>query len=95
MRIVEHNMAEELAVKLLGWKWLSFVGQPTKDHPRYPDKIRVRQLFPPRQLDDAQWNAFLYKNEAQPANGSEPLSYAYDSSNGPARLPKFTILVDE
>lgn len=94
MRIVEHNMTEELAVKLLGWKWITTIDVPTKDHPQYPEMMPVRRLMSPKQMADPSWINHFHKCNAQPSDGTEPLSYCHDSSGG-WPLPKITILVDD
>jgi hypothetical protein len=93
MRIVKHNMTEELAIRLLGWKWVTIIGIPTKDHPQYPERIPVRQLLSPDQLKDPIWIGYLDRCDAQLSDGTEPLAYCNGSSSAP--LPKITILVDE
>lgn len=97
LREIEHDIDAELAVRLLGWKWLSFMSRPMASHPEYESgkKIRCRQLFSPKQLCDARWKSFFAKEDARDATGEEPLSYAYCSSNGPAIVPKFHLLVEE
>ena len=94
-RIVEHDINEALAVKLLGWKWISFVGTPVKGTKGYPEKMRVRQLMSPSQLKHPQWIDYFNDNDAKDADMTEPLSYAYCSSMGASQPPRFTILVDE
>lgn len=96
MRILKHKMREELAIRLLGWKWMSFVDVPVPLTPGYPAKCRVRQLFSKAQLADPGWIEFLKDRSGAEATGDEPLSYSYFSSGGMvAQLPRFTILVDE
>lgn len=94
MHPIKHRLDEELAIRLLGWKWISFVGIPVRETPSYPKKTRVRQLFSKSQLEGKDWEEFARKYEAKEATGEEPLAYSYCSSQGPAMLPKFTILVD-
>lgn len=96
MRVIEHNMAEELAIRLLGWKWVSFVGIPVKGTEGYPNKCRVRQLMSAAQLKNKEWQAYLQDHQGADATGDEPLAYTYCSSGrNDARLPRFTILVDD
>jgi hypothetical protein len=92
MRVIEHDMTEELCIRLLGWKWMSFVGIPTRDTECYPNKCRVRQFFSPTQLKDKHWNEFLSENEGHKAIGTEPMHAAYRTF---ARPPRFIILVDD
>ncbi len=96
MKVVAHEMTEELAVRLLGWKWMAFDDIPIKGTPGYPAECRVRQLFSAKQLANAKWRKYLEEHNASDATGEEPLSYTYCSSGcNAARLPRFTILVDE
>lgn len=99
MRLLEttSELNEELAVRLLGWKWLSFMTRPSKSHPEYyiGKNIRCRRLFSPEELNSERWNDVFAERDARDATGDEPLAYAYCSSNGPACPPKFHILVEE
>lgn len=96
MKIVKHKLNEYLAITLLGWKWVSFVGIPVKGTEGYPKKCRVRQLLSKKQLESESWQDKLSVNEGRDAIGDEPLAYTYCSSQGSdARVPRFTILVDE
>lgn len=95
MRLLKHQLDEELAIKLLGWKWMSFIGTPVKSEPGYPEERRVRQLMSAKALKSEQWKQHLEEHEGREATGDEPLAYAYCSSQGLAALPIFTILVDE
>lgn len=92
-RILKHDMHEELAIRLLGWKWVSFVGIPVRGTDGYPTPCRVRQLFSKEQIERETFKTWLRDNQGANASGLEPLSYAYCSSSGPTPLPKFTILV--
>ena len=95
-RIVKHDMAEELAIRLLGWKWMSFVGVPVKGTEGYPNKCRVRQLMSAAQLNGKEWREYFRDHEGADATGDEPLAYTYCSSGrSDAPLPRFTILVEE
>lgn len=96
MRIIEHNLNEELAIRLLGWQWKSFVGTPIKGTAGYPTKCRVRQLLSAEQLKSDHWQKFLQENDGADATGREPLAYTY-CSNGrrDEPLPRFTILMDD
>jgi len=96
MRIIKHKMAEELAIKLLGWKWVSFIDVPIKGTEGYPKRCRVRQLLSAKQMKSERWQSFLREREASDATGDEPLSYAYCSSQGSiVALPRFVLLVEE
>jgi hypothetical protein len=97
LREVEHDIDAELAVRLLGWKWLSFMSRPVSSHPLYETRqeIRCRELFSPRQLASDTWVAWLKSKDARDATGDEPLSYAYCSSSGPERPPRFHLLIEE
>ena len=92
MRIIEeHGLDEVILQQVLGWRWMSFVGLPTRDTAGYPKVMRVRQLFSPTQLEDADW---LERYDARDADGTEPRAYCYCSSVGPAVPPRLFILVD-
>jgi hypothetical protein len=97
LREIEHDIDAELAVRLLGWKWMSFMSRPVSSHPLYETRqeIRCRQLFSPSQLADPRWSKYLAERDACEATGDEPLSYAYCSSNGPAMVPTFHVFVEE
>lgn len=84
IRVIEHEMDEELAIKLLGWRWMAFDGVPVKGTPGYPESQTVRALLPPSM-----------QKGRQVANGNEPLAYSYCSSYGHWKLPRFTILVEK
>ena len=95
-RIIKHQMTEELAVRLLGWKWMSFVGIPVKGTEGYPAKCRVRQLMSAEQLKSKEWQKHFQDHEGADATGDEPLTYTYCSSGRrDVPLPRFTILVEE
>lgn len=95
MKVIEkHGLDELILTQVLGWKWLSFIGIPTRDTEGYPAECRVRQLFSPKQLKSKEWQEHLAKCEVRDADGTEPLSYRYCSSMGPARPPRLFILVD-
>lgn len=76
------ELTEDYAVKHLGWQWWSWIGTPVKGTPGYPEKMRVRQLLSPRQMGLPGWSRKLAdpRNEARPADGTEPLDYTYCSS---------------
>lgn len=96
MKLIEqHGMDEEIAIRVLGWKWMSFVGIPTRGEKDYPAKRRVRELFSPKMLKSKQWQEFLEAHEGREADMSEPLSYRYYSSQGPAVPPRIFLLVQE
>jgi len=97
LREVEHDIDAELAVRFLGWKWMSFMSRPVSSHPLYETRqeIRCRELFSPRQLASDTWVAWLKSKDARDATGDEPLSYAYCSSSGPERPPRFHLLIEE
>lgn len=83
------SLSEQIAEAFFGWKWMAYVGTPTRDTDGYPEKQRVRQFFSPQALQSDAWKDFLAKNEAAPATGKEPLSYRYCSSQGPAFVPQY------
>lgn len=96
MRIISnHKLDDEILTKVLGWKWMAFDGAPTRGAPDYPKERRVRQLLSPKQLKSKEWKAFLEKRNGGDADGTEPLSYAHCSSQGPTIPPRIFILVDE
>ena len=96
MKILKHDLDEELAIRLLGWKWMSFVSIPVKGTPGYPAQCRVRQLMSAKQLKMKEWQRALDETEGREATGDEPLAYTYCSSGrSDATVPRFTILVDE
>jgi hypothetical protein len=95
MRLIEnHGMTEEICAKLLGWKWLSYIGAPTRNIACYPRKCRVRQFFSPKQLKSKRWNDYLKQNEVQDATGDEPLAFCYCSEGG-SILPRIILLIDD
>jgi hypothetical protein len=91
-KIIKHKLNEELAIKLLGWKWIAFDGIPIRTAPGYPDQCRVRELFSPEEQASKGWQDFFAEHNASDATGDEPLSYAYCSSSGPGRVPQFLII---
>lgn len=96
MKLIEkHDLHEEIAIRVLGWKWMSFVGIPTKSAEGYPAKRRVRELFSPKMLKSAEWQKYLAENEGREADMTEPLSYCYCSSQGPVVPPRIYLLVQE
>lgn len=72
---------EIYAIHRHGFRWMSWVGTPIKGTDGYPKKMRVRQLMSPSQLENPTWQKFLKDNDGREADGSEPLSYDYCSSN--------------
>lgn len=93
--IQDEEIATAIIIKMLGWKWMSFIGIPTRDTEGYPEKRRVRELFSPKQLKSKQWIDYLSQNEGREADGTEPLSYSYCSSAGPAMPPRLFVLIDD
>ena len=91
--VVPSEAAEFLCIHLFGWKWMSWIGRPTRDHPDYPiDNIRVRQFMSAEQLKMPSWKKWLAdpKIEAREAIGDEPLTYTYCSSGCSAvPIPNF------
>lgn len=75
------KMIEHHAIKC-GWRWMSWVGIPVRGAEGYPVKCRVRQLISPRQLASPHWKRLFFENKGREADGTEPLAYAYDSSQG-------------
>ncbi len=96
MQIIEHNLNEELAIRILGWKWMSFFDTPVKGTEGYPVKCRVRQLFTVEQLKSDDWQKFLQENDCAEATGNEPLAYTYCSNCRRYKSPpRFIILMDD
>lgn len=84
-----------VASRLFGWRWISYIGIPMRGSPGYPSKQRVRQFLSPESLARPEWQSLLRDHEqgdpngARDADGTEPLSYSYCSSQGPTRVPDF------
>jgi len=96
MRLIKkHDLDELVLTRVLGWKWMSWIDIPERGTPGYPRKMRVRQLLSPKQLKDPKWIRLLEERDARDADGTEPFSYAYGSSAGPAQPPRIMLLVDE
>lgn len=77
---------EEIAIKLMGWKWMTFHGIPVKGAPGYPEECTVKQLFTPEALANPKWQE-IFTGEA---TGQEPLSYTYCSSGfNAATVPNY------
>ena len=96
MRVIEdHGLDELIAIRVLGWKWVSFIGTPIKGTACYPNKCRVRQLFSPEQMNTTGWQESVFARDGGEVDGSEPLAYAYCSSHAAAIPPRMFILVDE
>ncbi len=95
MRLIKkHNMHEQILTKLCGWKWLAFRGRPTKSHPNYHEgETTVRQFFSAKQIKNMQEE--IASGEYWDADMTEPLSYRYCSSVGPAFIPAIHILIDD
>ena len=77
--MTDAELREQLAIKLLGWRWISFFGVPVQSHHDYPDEMRVRLFVSPtayRKADD------------RDADGTEPLEHRYESVRGP-EVPPF------
>lgn len=85
---VATEMTEELAVERFGYQWWSWFGIPIKGTPCYPKSTRVRQLMSPGQIEHPRWKEYWAEHDGRPADGDEPLSYAYCSmGDHPAELP--------
>ncbi len=96
MKLIEdHGMDEEIAVRLFGWKWMSYVGIPIRGTEGYPKECRVRELFSPTQLKMPEWIEHFAKHEGREAEGTEPLAYCYCSSSGWTVPPRIVFLVME
>lgn len=97
MKIIEkHGMTEQILIQELGWKWMSYIGIPTRDTEGYPNECRVRELFSAKAMKSKGWPDFVEKCKVQEATGDEPLSYGYCSSSGPSAWPpRIIILVDD
>jgi len=90
-KIIEQNqLSAAVAEEFFGWRWWSFVGIPTRDHPGYPAKCRVRQFLPPQSLANKRWIAFFDGADGRGATGDEPLAYTYCSAAGPDCFPSFS-----
>lgn len=79
-----------VAEEFFGWRWMAFIGTPTRSHPDYPKPVRVRQFMSPEGLASERWLEYWRKHDGAPAYGNEPLSYRYCSSMGPAQVPHFS-----
>ena len=90
-KIIEQNqLSAAVAEEFFGWRWMSFVGIPTRDHPGYPAKCRVRQFMSPKSLANKRWIAFFDGADGRGATGDEPLAYTYCSAAGPDCFPSFS-----
>ena len=66
MRVIEnHGLDDIVLTQVLGWKWMSFISVPVRGTEGYPNECRVRQLFPPEQLESQEWIAFFRKKGRQ------------------------------
>lgn len=85
---LDHAIAEEF----FHWKWMAFMGVPTRDAENYPAERIVRQFMSPEQLKNPKWQAYFAEHQGREASEdhSEPLSYRYCSSMGPAMVPHFS-----
>lgn len=90
MRIVKHDITEELAIRLLGWKWISYTESMYNHDTGAIEERRVRSFLSPNCLSDKRWKIFLESHEGLDATGNEPVASA-----GAWCLPRITILVDE
>jgi len=100
----ENRDAVELAaIEFLGWKWMTWLGMPTKSHPLYRDEhtrtvgIPVRTFMSPGMLKHPQWIQFFAKNESHESDMTEPLAYCYCSSGGhawPGWSPQSDVVAD-
>lgn len=84
-----------IAEELFGWRWLAYMGRPTRSHPDYPKEMRVRRFYPPMKdmgskIVREQWEEHFQQVPHEPATGDEPLCYSYCSSNGSHRIPHFS-----
>lgn len=80
---------ELLAKELFGWKWMRYIGIPTRGTPGYSKKMPVRQFMSPETV--AEWRKDSRFADMVEADGTEPLSYCYCSSQG-SGWPDFTDL---
>lgn len=96
MRVIEnHGLDELILTRILGWKWISFIGIPAEGTPGYPGECRVRELISPKDLRSKRMQEYLAARDCRDADGNEPLSSRYCSSMGPPRQVRLLILVDE
>jgi hypothetical protein len=80
-----NELDEEVAKKIFGWRWMSWVGIPVKGTPGYPARCRIRQFMSPDTMRNQRWLDFWNRSdvgEVREATGDEPLSYCYCSSQG-------------
>lgn len=85
------NLDYAVAESLFGWRWLAHEGIPVRGTPGYPQKTTVRRFYPPDKELGQRWMDYFEENGgARPANGDEPLDYAYCSSSPPHYVPHFS-----
>ncbi len=90
--MINQEVNKRIARELFGWRWMSWIGIPTKGTPGYPKECRVRQLLSPVAMEKRgsdYWRAYLADRDWRDADGSEPLAYCYCSSMGPEMVPDF------
>lgn len=83
------KIVELIAQEFYGWKWMRYLGMPTNDHPQYRTMDRetgipVREFMP--RLSEKALESWNSRGIAE-ADMTEPLSYRYRSSIGPAIPP--------
>ncbi len=82
------NIDQDIAETFLGWKWISYIGRPTKRTKGYPANMRVRVFLSRELREDAHWKAFLEVRYPGECDGTEPLAYCYCSSGGCPQPPE-------
>ena len=87
--MTNQEINERIATELFGWRWVSWVGIPTKGTPHYPAPCRVRQFISPGHITPVAWQQRVDEAGGRDADGTEPLSYRYCSSLGPEMVPEF------
>ena len=87
------ELNEAVAKTIFGWRWLSWIGIPVKGTPGYPKPCRVRQFMSPDAMRNQRWLDFWKRpdvGEVREADGTEPLSYVYCSSQGMETPPMYS-----
>lgn len=80
------ELDRQVAEKVFGWKWLSWIGIPVHSAPNYPVQCRIRSFVSPETRANSDWIWFWEGRDVRAATGNEPLAYRYCSSQ-PGELP--------
>lgn len=86
----DSELTQQAAELVFRWKWVSWIGTPTRGTPGYPSHCRIREFISPERLASPRWIEFWADKELQVAKGDEPLSYAYCSSQGGECPPRYS-----